>query len=67
MVSLSLLQGIFPSKESNQGLLHCRWILCLNEEDTEKSEGVQTLGKITQFLTHKHGAMAHSQPLISAG
>ena len=24
--SLSLLQGIFPSQESNQGLLHCRWI-----------------------------------------
>ena len=25
--SLSLLQWIFPSQESNQGLLHCRWIL----------------------------------------
>ena len=25
--SLSLLQGIFWAKESNQGLLHCRWIL----------------------------------------
>ena len=25
--SLSLLQGIFPTQESNQGLLHCRWIL----------------------------------------
>ena len=25
--SLSSLQGIFPTKESNQGLLHCRWIL----------------------------------------
>ena len=25
--SLSLLQQIFPSQESNQGLLHCRWIL----------------------------------------
>ena len=24
---LSLLQGIVPSQESNQGLLHCRWIL----------------------------------------
>ena len=23
----SLLQGIFPTQESNQGLLHCRWIL----------------------------------------
>ena len=25
--SLSLLQGIFPTKESNQDLPHCRWIL----------------------------------------
>ena len=25
--SLSLLQGIFPTQESNQGLLHYRWIL----------------------------------------
>ena len=24
---LSLLQGIFPTQESNPGLLHCRWIL----------------------------------------
>ena len=24
---LSLLQGIFSTQESNQGLLHCRWIL----------------------------------------
>ena len=24
--SLSLLQGIFPTQESSQGLLHCRWI-----------------------------------------
>ena len=27
MGSLSLLQGIFPTQELNQGLLHCRWIL----------------------------------------
>ena len=25
--SLPLLQGIFPTQESNQGLLHCRWVL----------------------------------------
>ena len=25
--NLSLLQGIFLTQESNQGLLHCRWIL----------------------------------------
>ena len=28
MGSLSLLQGIFPTQESNWGLLHCRQILC---------------------------------------
>ena len=27
MCSLSLLQWIFPTQESNQGLLNCRWIL----------------------------------------
>ena len=27
MGSLSLLQGIFPTQESNQGLLHCRRVL----------------------------------------
>ena len=27
MGSLSLLQGIVPTSESNRGLLHCRWIL----------------------------------------
>ena len=25
--SLSILQWIFPTQESNQGLLHCKWIL----------------------------------------
>ena len=25
--SLALLQGLFPTQESNQGLLHCRWFL----------------------------------------
>ena len=25
--SLTFLQGIFPTQEMNQGLLHCRWIL----------------------------------------
>ena len=27
MGSPSLLQGIFPNQESNQGLPHCKWIL----------------------------------------
>ena len=25
--NLSILQGVFPTQESNQGLQHCRWIL----------------------------------------
>ena len=29
--SLSLLQRIFPTQESNRGLLHCRWTLCIAE------------------------------------
>ena len=29
--SLSLLQRIFPIQESNRGLLHCRWTLCIAE------------------------------------
>ena len=27
MGSLSLVRWIFPTQESNRGLLHCRWIL----------------------------------------
>ena len=27
VVSLSVFQHIFPTQESNQGLLHCLWIL----------------------------------------
>ena len=33
--SLSLLQGIFPTQESNQGLLHCRWILYLSYQGSQ--------------------------------
>ena len=37
--SLSLLQGIFPTQESNQGLLHCRWILYqLSYQGSHRSE-----------------------------
>ena len=28
MGSLFLVQGAFPTQESNPGLPHCRWILC---------------------------------------
>ena len=36
MGSLSLLQQIFPTKESNWGLLNCRWILYqLNYQESQ--------------------------------
>ena len=39
--SLSLLQGIFPTQESNQGLLYCRWILNqLPYQGSPKNTGV---------------------------
>ena len=35
--SLSLLQGIFPTQESNPGLQHCRWILYhLSHRDAQR-------------------------------
>ena len=39
--SLSLLQGIFPTQESNRGVLHCRWILYqLSQKESQKNTGV---------------------------
>ena len=35
MGSLSVLQGIFPTQELNQGLLHCRWILSYQGSPTD--------------------------------
>ena len=37
----ALLQGIFPTQESNPGLLHCRWILyCLIHQGCHLSRGI---------------------------
>ena len=52
--SLSLLQGIFPTKESNRGLLQCRWILyqLSNQESPISAHSVQTmLPVLTVVLT----------------
>ena len=39
--SLSLLQVVFPTQESNQGLLYCRWILNqLSYQGSPKNTGV---------------------------
>ena len=42
--SPSLLQGIFPTQQSNWGLLHCRWILYqLSHKGKPKNTGVGSL------------------------
>ena len=42
--SLSFLHGIFPTQGSNQGLLHCRWILYqLKPQGKPKNTGVGSL------------------------
>ena len=41
--SLSLLQGIFPTQESNWGLLHCKWILYqLSYQRSPRDTGQET-------------------------
>ena len=37
-VAFSLLQQIFPIQESNRGLLHCRWIQSVGQEDPLEKE-----------------------------
>ena len=57
MGSLSLLQGIFPTQGSNQGLLHCRWVLyqlsyeCLRNYDDSFNYMVKAMA--VDFLSYK--------------
>ena len=48
--SLSLLQGNFPTQESNWGLLHCRWILYqLSHQEAQEywsGEPIPSLGEL---------------------
>ena len=44
--SLSLLQRIFLTQESNQGLLHCRWILSQLSYHLEPNK----LGKLYSYI-----------------
>ena len=46
--SLSLLQGIFPTQESNWGLLHCRWILLPAELPGKSRQTVAAAAKSLQ-------------------
>ena len=54
--SLSLLQGIFPAQESNQGLLHCRWILYQRREE---------FSSVAQSCLTLCDPMNHSTPRLS--
>ena len=49
--SLSLLQQIFPTQESNQGLLHCRSTLYqLSYQGSPKGKSLQRKQKILQEI-----------------
>ena len=54
--SLSLLQGIFPAQQSNQGLLHCRWILYQRREE---------FSSVAQSCLTLCDPMNHSTPRLS--
>ena len=53
--SLSLIQGIFPTQESNQGLLHCRQTLYqLSYQGDANRDGILTEPKVWQdYLTEE--------------
>ena len=54
MDSLSLLQGIFPTQESNPGLLHCRQSLPAEPQGKPKNTGVGSLSLLQRiFLTQE--------------
>ena len=53
--SLSLLQGIFPTQESNQGHLHCRQILYqLSYQGSPYQEVMLLLGVISMQWNYRH-------------
>ena len=59
---LSLLQGIFPIQELNQGLLHCRWILFqLNYQGIPWAYSIQ-FSSDTQSCLTLCNPMNHSTP-----
>jgi len=54
--SLFLLQGIFPTQESNSGLLHCRQIL-YEPPGKPKNTGVGSLCLLQQILLNQESGM----------
>ena len=52
--SLSLFQQIFPTQESNQGLLHYRWILYqLSYQETHSQKQYEIIIMIAEYKNHR--------------
>ena len=63
----ALLQGIFPTQESNQGLLHCRWILyCVNHQRSPFNSSVQSLSCVQLFAAPWTAARQASLSIINS-
>ena len=66
--SLSLLQGIFPTQESNWGLLHCRRILYQLSYEEKKVKRVilqaWPLLRLTDVYTWKIGSLVPQIPSL---
>ena len=59
--SLSLLQGIFPTQESNQGLLHGRWIHQLSCQGSPKGIGLHSeIESENLYVAEAGGAQSNS-------
>jgi len=59
--SLSLLQGIFPTRKSNQGLLHCRQILYqLSNEVGAKKIGYLTILQLLVYACQEHACTTNN-------
>ena len=66
VASLSLLQGIFPTQESNSGLLHCRRILYqMSHQGSPGSMGVFTKSPVHHSLatSDKQNDLLAPQPV----
>ena len=64
--SLSLLQRIFLTQESNQSLLHCRWILYQLSHQGPTKTGVGSLSLLQQiFLTQESNqSLLHCKQIL---
>ena len=70
--SLSLLQAIFPTQDSNQGLLHCRQILYqlsyhgspIRESKMQYLGAISKTTELSQFFFFKQTIQHHSNPYL---